>query len=156
MVPKAKSDAPIAVRFGFSVVAAACSEATTYPLDMTKTRLQIQGEKAAKDSGPKTGFVKMMYNIVKNEGVTKLYFGVSPAVYRHLIYTTFRMTAYQYLRPKIGNNATLAEKAALGLFCGGAGQLLANPFDLVKVQMQAEGKRIMQGFPPRVASHTFM
>merc|ERR1719383_570178 len=97
-----------------------------------------------------------MYNIVKNEGVTKLYFGVSPAVYRHLIYTTFRMTAYQYLRPKIGNNATLAEKAALGLFCGGAGQLLANPFDLVKVQMQAEGKRIMQGFPPRVASHTFM
>ena len=70
-----------------------------------------------------------------------------------------------------------AEKAALGLFCGGAGQLLANPFDLVKgtdsenhwkfskffelfpnqtqVQMQAEGKRIMQGYPPRVASHTF-
>ena len=42
MVQKsAKSDAPIAVRFGFSVVAAACSEATTYPLDMTKTRLQV-------------------------------------------------------------------------------------------------------------------
>ena len=50
-----------------------------------------------------------MYNIVKNEGVTKLYFGVSPAIYRHLIYTTFRMTAYQYLRPKIGNNATLGK-----------------------------------------------
>lgn len=156
MVQKAtKSDAPLAVRFGFSVVAAAASEATTYPLDMTKTRLQIQGEKAAKDKSPKSGFVKMMFNIVRNEGVTKLYFGVSPAIYRHLIYTTFRMTAYQYLRPKMGENATLAHKAGLGLFCGGAGQLLANPFDLVKVQMQAEGKRIMQGHPPRVSSHTF-
>jgi len=110
MVQKAtKSDAPLAVRFGFSVVAAAASEATTYPLDMTKTRLQIQGEKAAKDKSPKSGFVKMMFNIVRNEGVTKLYFGVSPAIYRHLIYTTFRMTAYQYLRPKMGENATLGE-----------------------------------------------
>jgi len=144
----------MSVRFGFSIVAAACSEATTYPLDMTKTRLQIQGEKAAKDKTPQSGFVKMMFNIVKKEGITKLYFGVSPAIYRHLIYTTFRMTAYQHLRPKITNDS-LAYKAALGLFCGGAGQLLANPFDLVKVQMQAEGKRIMQGHPPRVTSHTF-
>ena len=51
----------------------------------------------------------MMFNIVRNEGITKLYFGVSPAIYRHLIYTTFRMTAYQYLRPKMGENATLGK-----------------------------------------------
>ena len=109
----------MSVRFGFSIVAAACSEATTYPLDMTKTRLQvgpidifqkltlyqIQGEKAAKDKTPQSGFVKMMFNIVKKEGITKLYFGVSPAIYRHLIYTTFRMTAYQHLRPKITNDS---------------------------------------------------
>ena len=57
----------------------------------------------------------------------------------------------------MGDNAALGQKAALGLFCGGAGQFLANPFDLVKVQMQAEGRRRMQGLPPRVqvGNHNF-
>ena len=83
-------------------------------------------------------------------GLSKLYFGMSPAIYRHMIYTTFRMSAYQYIRPMMGTEAPLYQKALLGLFCGGTGQLLANPFDLVKVQMQAEGRRKMQGLPPRV------
>ena len=34
-------DAPFPVRFGFSILAATCSEFTTYPLDLAKTRLQV-------------------------------------------------------------------------------------------------------------------
>jgi len=143
-------ECPLQIKFGFSLVAASCSEATTYPLDLTKTRLQIQGETAAKDGLPRSGFLKMGFGIIKDEGLSKLYFGMSPAIYRHMIYTTFRMSAYQYIRPMMGTDAPLYQKALLGLFCGGTGQLLANPFDLVKVQMQAEGRRKMQGLPPRV------
>ena len=60
-------------------------------------------------------------------------------------------------RPKMGDQAPLYQKAGLGLFCGGVGQFLANPFDLVKVQMQAEGRRRLQGLPPRVevGKHNF-
>lgn len=39
--------------------------------------------------------------------------------------------------------------------CGAAGQILANPFDVVKVQMQNEGKRILQGLEARTINHTF-
>lgn len=155
--PKPSVEGPLLVKFGFSLIAASCSEATTYPLDLTKTRLQIQGEKAAKDGLPRSGFFRMGINIITNEGLTKLYFGMSPAIYRHMIYTTFRMSAYQYVRPKMGDQAPLYQKAGLGLFCGGVGQFLANPFDLVKVQMQAEGRRKLQGLPPRVevGKHNF-
>ena len=37
-------------------------------------------------------------------------------------------------------------KAAIaGILAGGAAQFLASPTDLVKVQMQMEGKRLMEG-----------
>ncbi|KAL4709914.1 hypothetical protein ACJJTC_003877 [Scirpophaga incertulas] len=36
-----------------------------------------------------------------------------------------------------------------GLLAGALAQLVASPTDLVKVQMQAEGRRILQGRPPR-------
>ena len=36
-----------------------------------------------------------------------------------------------------------------GLIIGGLAQFLASPADLVKVQMQMEGRRRLEGKPPR-------
>ena len=36
-----------------------------------------------------------------------------------------------------------------GMASGAIGQLIASPTDLVKVQMQMEGRRILEGKPPR-------
>lgn len=36
-----------------------------------------------------------------------------------------------------------------GVVSGGLGQFLASPTDLVKVQMQMEGRRRLEGKPPR-------
>lgn len=48
------------------------------------------------------------------------------------------------------NPITGCRKAALGGMVSGAlGQFLASPTDLVKVQMQMEGKRRLEGKPPR-------
>jgi len=82
---------------------------------------------------------------------------MSPAIYRHVVYTGFRMTAYQHVRAKMANQPPVYQTALLGMTCGGVGQILANPFDVVKVQMQNEGRRILQGQKPRVqtASHSF-
>ncbi len=49
-------------------------------------------------------------------------------------------------------------KAAIGGMSAGAlGQFMASPTDLVKVQIQMEGKRRLEGKPPRVknAFHAF-
>ena len=35
------------------------------------------------------------------------------------------------------------------MFAGGLGQFIASPTDLVKVQMQMEGRRRLEGKPPR-------
>jgi solute carrier family 25 uncoupling protein 27 len=57
----------------------------------------------------------------------------------------------------LGENPKLYKTAALGMSCGAVGQIIANPFDVIKVQMQNEGKRILSGQSPRsgVTSHSF-
>lgn len=36
-----------------------------------------------------------------------------------------------------------------GMIAGAGGQFLASPTDLVKVRLQVEGKRVLEGHPPR-------
>lgn len=63
----------------------------TFPLDLTKTRLQMQGEAAlarlgdgAAESAPYRGMVRTALGIVQEEGFLKLWQGVTPAIYRHV------------------------------------------------------------------------
>lgn len=63
----------------------------TFPLDLTKTRLQIQGEaavrRAAATAGqavPYRGMLRTAAGIAQEEGVRKLWQGATPAVYRHI------------------------------------------------------------------------
>lgn len=45
---------------------------------------------------------------------------------------------------------TIDRKASLGgLIAGALGQLIASPTDLIKVQLQMEGRRKLEGKPPR-------
>lgn len=47
-------------------------------------------------------------------------------------------------------NCLLIRKAVLsGLSAGAAAQFIASPTDLIKVQMQMEGRRRLDGKPPR-------
>lgn len=62
----------------------------TFPLDLTKTRLQIQGEGGSRQHGgnvqpPKyRGMLSTALGIVREEGPLKLWQGVTPAIYRHI------------------------------------------------------------------------
>ena len=51
-------------------------QGVTFPIDITKTRLQLQGQ--ADFTGTKFGFGGMAMNIAKTEGVGGLYAGVTP------------------------------------------------------------------------------
>lgn len=69
-----------------------CSfSSVTFPLDLTKTRLQVQGEAAAQGSGaaagqavPYRGMLRTAAGVVQEEGLLKLWQGATPAVYRHI------------------------------------------------------------------------
>ncbi|XP_039255433.2 mitochondrial uncoupling protein 4-like [Styela clava] len=146
-------------KYAMSAAASTIAETVTFPLDLTKTRLQIQGEHAntaanGTVSVRNRGMVRTAVGIVQEEGITKLWQGLPPAVYRHLIYTGVRMGAYEQIREILGRNSDGSfpvYKAVIGGLCAGSiGQFVASPMDLVKVQMQMEGRRRMEGHPPRV------
>lgn len=148
-----------------SVFAASIAETVTYPLDLTKTRLQIQGEGAAVSAGAikklkYRGMLATASGIVREEGALKLWQGVTPALYRHIVYSGVRIVTYDGLRKKLrnGNNEFVLWQSALaGVGAGGLAQWLASPADLVKVHIQMEGKRRLMGLEPRVhsAAHAF-
>ena len=86
-----------------------------------------------------------------------LWRGMLPALYRHAIYTGIRMTAYEEMRASMskggknrGDNFPMWKKVAVGMGSGAFGQFAASPTDLIKTQIQMEGKRRLQGLEPRV------
>ena len=86
----------IAKKFCLTGSASMLAEGATFPVDITKTRLQLQGQ--ADFTGSRLGFGGMALNILKNEGLGGLYAGVTPAVARHIPYTGFRAIGYEYIR----------------------------------------------------------
>ncbi|KAK6624335.1 hypothetical protein RUM44_011194 [Polyplax serrata] len=100
--------------------------------------------------------------VIKEEGVLKLWTGITPALYRHVIYSGVRIVTYETLRDKFLQDDPnfefpLWKSAAVGATAGAFAQFLASPADLVKVQIQMEGKRKLLGLEPRVKStyHAF-
>jgi len=76
--------------------------AVTYPLDLTKTRLQIQGEVATSSKPTQyRGMLKTAIGIVNEEGALKLWQGVTPALYRHVVYSGIRIVSYETMRDKL-------------------------------------------------------
>lgn len=135
-------------KFCLTGAASMAAEGATFPIDITKTRLQLQGQ--ADFTGTKMGFGAMMANIVKTEGVVGLYAGATPALARHIPYTGFRAIGYEYIRaffcgstPK--EQAPLLAKMAAGMTAGGVGQAIAVPCDLIKVRMQGDGRLVAAG-----------
>ncbi|KAL5019053.1 hypothetical protein ScPMuIL_004775 [Solemya velum] len=151
-------------KYTLSSIAAIVAETATYPLDITKTRLQIQGELARSKgtSIPYRGMVSTALGIAQEEGLTKLWQGVTPALYRHIVYSGCRMTIYEFLREHVfGKNTDGTFSIWLATLGGGIagalGQFIASPTDLVKVQMQTEGRRLLEGKEMRVknTAHAF-
>ncbi|CAG2064866.1 unnamed protein product, partial [Timema podura] len=76
--------------------------AVTYPMDLIKTRLQIQGELAAVQEGlssaPHRGMVQTAAGVIREEGFFKLWHGLTPAIYRNIVYSGTRIVIYQMVR----------------------------------------------------------
>lgn len=149
-----KAEENLALRLGLTAASAMASESVTFPIDITKTRLQLQGEMGATAGAPKRGAISMAISIGKEEGIAGLYRGLSPALLRHVFYTSIRIVAYENLRTALSHgehpeNLSVAKKAFIGGTSGIIGQVIASPADLVKVRMQADGRLVKLGQQPR-------
>lgn len=78
----------------------------TFPIDLTKTRLQVQGQviDAAHTQLKYRGMLHAFLTIAREEGVRALYSGIAPALLRQATYGTIKLGCYNIFK------RTMAEK----------------------------------------------
>ena len=78
----------------------------TYPADVTKTRMQLQGERYSGSVAEKkkTSF-QMGRAIIQREGFSKLWQGMSASLSRQFAYAGARMAIYGKIRETIQKNS---------------------------------------------------
>lgn len=119
------------------------AELGTFPIDTTKTRLQVQGQVI--DSSLKElkyrGMFHALFRISKEEGVRALYNGIKPALLRQATYGTLKIGFYhgtKRLFNKDPKNETLLTNVLAGVLAGALSSAICNPTDVLKVRLQAQ------------------
>ncbi|XP_061551022.1 kidney mitochondrial carrier protein 1-like isoform X2 [Phycodurus eques] len=135
--------------FVFGGLASVTAECGTFPIDLAKTRLQVQGQVG--DSKYREiryrGMLHAIVRIAREEGVRALYSGIAPATLRQASYGTIKIGTYQSLKRLLAErpqDETLATNALCGVLAGVVSSSIANPTDVLKIRMQAQG-RVIRG-----------
>jgi len=105
-------------------IACSVAETVTHPIDIIKTRLQLQSGQSIFE------IIRQIYNI---HGIKGFYRSLQPAIARHWIYSTGRVTLYEQLKTE---EEGLVIKIRNGFIAGGLSQWIASPMDLIKIRMQ--------------------
>ena len=110
-------------------------------IDLTKVRLQLIG--AGSSGGVRPSAISVMGNIVKTEGATGLYRGLSASLTRQATYGTARIGLYQAFSDEVsrrrgGGPLPLYLKFATSFSSGAIASSIGNPFDVSLVRMQAD------------------
>nr|BAD51466.1 uncoupling protein a [Thaumatophyllum bipinnatifidum] len=151
-----RSDISFGGRFASSAFAACFAELCTIPLDTAKVRLQLQKKSVAGDgvSLPKyRGMLGTVATIAREEGLSALWKGIVPGLHRQCLFGGLRIGLYEpvksfYVGEGFVGDVPLSKKILAGLTAGALAITVANPTDLVKVRLQAEGK-LSPGIPRR-------
>ncbi|KAJ4328363.1 Mitochondrial dicarboxylate transporter [Fusarium piperis] len=113
-----------------SCLAVICS----HPLDLVKVRLQ------ATPLSERKNVLETILHIVRNEGVSGLYRGLSAGLLRQLTYGSTRFAIYESIKEQSSKQGSGSAPMAVllpGAFLSGAcGALVGNPADLANVRMQ--------------------
>ena len=126
------------MEFLISGVSACCAGIVTNPLDVVKTRLQLQGELKAR--GKYTVHYKNvfhgLYAVIRSDGVTAVQKGLVPALCYQFVMNGFRLGLYT-----VGEKAGLHKNSAgdvvtlkcvlMGATSGTLGACIASPFYMV-------------------------
>jgi len=111
------------------------------PLDLIKNRMQLSGMGGgAKEH--KTSF-HLLASVLKNEGITGIYTGLSAGLLRQASYTTTRLGIYTWLfeiSSSDGKPPSFLMKASLGMAAGATGAFVGTPAEVALIRMTADGR----------------
>eukprot|EP00092_Neocalanus_flemingeri_P025582 GFUD01027735.1.p1 GENE.GFUD01027735.1~~GFUD01027735.1.p1 ORF type:complete len:307 (-),score=58.52 GFUD01027735.1:295-1215(-) len=130
---------PKPIKFLFGGTAGMAATCFVQPLDLVKTRMQVSKgvEGAAKPST-----FSVISGIIKNEGISTLYTGLSAGLLRQATYTTTRLGIYTWLFENFSTEGVppgFFMKAALGMTAGGAGAFVGTPAEVALIRMTSDG-----------------
>lgn len=135
------------------------ADLVTFPLDTAKVRLQIQNT-ATGPTVPNalalevpvgkpryTGMFGTLGTIVRQEGVRGMYAGLGAGLQRQLVFATIRIGLYEdvknfymdLLYDERVTSAPVLPRMLAGLTTGAISMSVAQPTDVVKIRMQAQG-----------------
>lgn len=91
--------------------------------------------------------------MIKEEGLFSLYRGVYAGLQRQIVYASLRTGLYEPIRNLLCGkdfvgDIPLYKRIIAGLSSGAIGILVANPTDVIKIRLQAEGN-LAKGMPRR-------
>ncbi|EDX07044.1 GD11024 [Drosophila simulans] len=141
-------------------VAAMGAGVFTNPVEVIKTRIQLQGELAARGSHaqPYKSVFQAFVTVAKNDGILGLQKGLAPALCFQFVINSFRLSIYTHAVEKgwVHNNKgeiSFAKGMFWGALGGVVGSYCASPFFLIKTQLQAQAaKQIAVGYQHQHAS----
>uniref|UniRef100_A0A4W5K9H7 Solute carrier family 25 member 30 n=1 Tax=Hucho hucho TaxID=62062 RepID=A0A4W5K9H7_9TELE len=135
--------------FVFGGLASVTAECGTFPIDLTKTRLQVQGQVGNSKYREirYRGMLHAIGRICREEGISALYSGLAPAMLRQASYGTIKIGTYQSFKRLLVDrpeDETLLTNMLCGVLSGVISSSIANPTDVLKIRMQAQGS-VIQG-----------
>ena len=126
--PAAKKRDNLFQRWWTAAVSASLAECVTFPLDFTKTRMQLYNELGRGD-GPRRGMVATARGVFAAEGAMAFYGGLPAAVIRQSVYGGIGVGLYHPVRGLLCGEdvegAALWRRIAAGCITGGVGQVRA-------------------------------
>lgn len=129
---------PNSVKFMFGGIAGMGATCVVQPLDLVKNRMQLLGA----EGGKRATTLNVIGQVVRTEGVFKLYAGLSAGLLRQASYTTVRMGVYNSLIDSLAvdGKTSFIEQLACGLTAGATGAFVGTPAEVSLVRMTADGR----------------
>jgi len=131
---------PFVYQFAAGAVAGVSEILIMYPLDVVKTRVQLQTGKAVGDEGY-NGMVDCFRKIIKNEGFSRLYRGISAPILMEAPKRATKFAANDswgtFYRNLFGQSKMNQSLSILtGATAGATESFVVVPFELVKIRLQ--------------------
>eukprot|EP00026_Physarum_polycephalum_P012727 Phypoly_transcript_13054.p1 GENE.Phypoly_transcript_13054~~Phypoly_transcript_13054.p1 ORF type:complete len:343 (+),score=21.81 Phypoly_transcript_13054:70-1029(+) len=121
---------------------AICATTITNPIEVVKTRLQLQGELKLAHERPYKGIFHCFKTIYQQEGVRGMQKGLIPACFAQMVLNGGRLGTYPFLKSILNvspeSKLFVFQNILAGAASGAIAASLASPLDLVKVRMQAQ------------------
>uniref|UniRef100_K3X0R2 Mitochondrial dicarboxylate carrier n=1 Tax=Globisporangium ultimum (strain ATCC 200006 / CBS 805.95 / DAOM BR144) TaxID=431595 RepID=K3X0R2_GLOUD len=136
--PQEKKPKPPAISYAFGGMSAVGAVFFTHPFDLLKVHLQTSKKE-------NLGLVQTISRILRKQGVSGLYQGISGGAMREGTYSTMRFAVYQVLKDDAiaknnGEPISTGHNILLGMAGGALGGAFGNPADIVNIRMQADSR----------------